>query len=258
MKNTNFLAGMFVWIREVIESAETPFVKFAIFVLPVLSPVVPASVTGIRLNTELNFHPFLCIMTALVLEMLGYVGAITFIRSIYKWFQRRGSFLSLLLGGASYGFYVFAMYSINVRLGTLAGDDPIVSSVFAILSFLTIPTGLLAAEHINERTEQEEEYTIRQESRQDRMERYRIKNSYQESYQKVTKEPETPEKVSSNLPTDWRKIRPTLDESQVYFLATSEPKIIVQELAKSKINVSPRTASNWKANAMKELGIKKE
>ena len=58
-----------------------------------------------------------------------------------------------------------------------------------------------------------------------------------------------------NLPSDWRKVRPTLNQEQVYFLATSAPKIIVRELEKSGISITPRTAVNWRNNSRKELGM---
>ena len=77
----------------------------------------------------------------------------------------------------------------------------------------------------------------------------------EESDQKVTSRDE---KVSSNLPTDWRKIRPRLSQTQVKFIATAEPKMIVVEMLKSSIQVSPRTASNWRTNARNELGIRDE
>lgn len=173
---TNWLARFFDWNREVIEAAETPFSRFAVFILPILSPIVPAFVTGLRLHTELNFHWSLALITALVLEMLGYVGAIAFIKSIHKKFRGAGSWLSILLNGLAYGFYVFAMYQINVRLGFLAGDSPIVSQVFALLSFITIPTGLLAAEHLTDRTFSDERRELRAEQRAERLERLRIKN----------------------------------------------------------------------------------
>jgi hypothetical protein len=175
MRGTNFLARIFDWFREVIEAAETPFAKFAIFILPILSPIVPASVTGLRLTTELNFHPTLSAITAVVLELIGYVGAIAFIRAIYQWFRKEGAFLSVSLNGLAYVFYVFAMYEINVRLGSLAGDSQIVNQVFALLSFITIPTGLLAAEHLNDRASQEERRTLRAERRGERMEREQLR-----------------------------------------------------------------------------------
>ena len=63
------------------------------------------------------------------------------------------------------------------------------------------------------------------------------------------------EKVTSNLPTDWRKISPSLSNKQVKFIADSEPRDIVYEFSLSNIQISPRTASNWKANARKKLGL---
>lgn len=84
----------------------------------------------------------------------------------------------------------------------------------------------------------------------------------EESSKKVTSnlpnEQEVTEKVTSNLPADWRKIRPTLNPEQVRYIAASEPREIVQEFAKAGISVSPRNASNWKHNAMKEIGIENE
>lgn len=61
------------------------------------------------------------------------------------------------------------------------------------------------------------------------------------------------EKVSSKLPTDWRKIRGLLTDEQVAFIAKSEPRDIVRELAKSNLELSPRNASNWKVYALEEL-----
>ena len=73
-----------------------------------------------------------------------------------------------------------------------------------------------------------------------------------ESSQKVSSHEE---KVTSNLPTDWRKILPSLTPEQVEFIAHSEPKKIVYEMSMSQIQISPRTASNWRANARKHLGL---
>lgn len=85
----------------------------------------------------------------------------------------------------------------------------------------------------------------------------RIVNSLDE--EKVTGKTEetlkVTEKVSSNLPTDWRKISPTLSKEQKEFIANSEPKDIVKALAQSGFSVSARTASNWRVYAAQELGI---
>src|SRR5688572_13198867 len=262
MTNKNIIAGLFTWVREVIESAETPFVLLALVVLPVLAPLVPATVTGIRLHNELDFHPIIATISAVVLELLGYVGAIAFIKSIYR-LRRKGSFLSVIMNGVAYGFYVVAMYWINVKLGFLAGESSIVNEVFAILSFLTVPTGLLAAEHVNERFQQEEEEKkrkeeeerkerIRQEERADRMERYRIKNQGVESSRKVSngngKNEESFQKVS-----DWRKVRPTLSREDLERLASLTPAQM-QEYAE-RSHLTYKTISNWRRNARTELQL---
>lgn len=67
---------------------------------------------------------------------------------------------------------------------------------------------------------------------------------------------EKEEKVTSNLPTDWRKISPTLSRQQKEFIASNDPKDIVKALAESGFAISPRTASNWRVYAAQELGIK--
>ena len=63
------------------------------------------------------------------------------------------------------------------------------------------------------------------------------------------------EKVSSNLPANWRKIRPSLSPEQVNFIANNEPKNIVKAFADSGFEITPRTASNWRVYAANELGV---
>lgn len=255
-KNTNFIAGFFNWIREVIESAETPFVLFALIVLPVLAPAVPATVTGIRLHTELDLHWSISVVSAVVLELLGYVGAIAFIKSIYRKFRKEGSVLSVIMNGFAYAFYVYAMYSINVRLGFLAGENSIVNEVFAILSFLTIPTGLLAAEHINERDQKEDAEKLRQEARKDRMDRYKIKHGKLES--SLESSSKFPSKngnfqESSGKSADWRKVRPKLSKEQLESIANFTPDQIRQYAETTHFTY--KTISNWRTNARKELRL---
>lgn len=188
---TNFIANFFNWIREIIESAETPFSLFAVVILPILAPVVPAVITGIRLHSEMGLDSWLSTVTAIVLELLGYAGAITFIRSFSRWLRKETSFIKMIMYGGVYAFYVTIMYLINVRLGFLAGDSQIANQIFALLSFITIPTGLLAAEHISERSEKEEAETrrkeqkeeserLRQERRADKMEKWRTEHGANE------------------------------------------------------------------------------
>lgn len=80
-----------------------------------------------------------------------------------------------------------------------------------------------------------------------------------ETYQKPTsnllESEKKEEKVTSNLPTDWRKIRGSLSHEQKRFIATNNPKDIVKALAESGFEITSRTASNWRVYAAQELGI---
>lgn len=75
---------------------------------------------------------------------------------------------------------------------------------------------------------------------------------------KLPESSQSDQKVSSNLPMDWRKIRPLLTNEQVEFIANHDPREIVAALAKSGFSVPPRTASNWRVYAATELGIRLE
>ena len=95
--NNNWLAQKFITQREIIEAAETPFSKLAMFILPIISPLVPATMTGMHLyQIFLDVFTFsgaeylsgaLAIIAGIVLELLGYVGAITFIKSTFNYFS---------------------------------------------------------------------------------------------------------------------------------------------------------------------------
>lgn len=181
MENTNFLARLFTDAREIVESAETPFSKLAIFILPVLSPLVPAFMTGLHMYKLLgDLFTFtyatqvsggMAITIALVLEMLGYVGAITFIKSLFTWIKKKEDayIMPFALNGLAYIFYLVAMWMINFQLGKYFGTPEIINNIFGLLSFITVPTGLLAANHLNEASEKEDEEKIRQEKREDKL-----------------------------------------------------------------------------------------
>lgn len=192
---TNWLAWFFNWNREVIEAAETPFSKLAIFVLPVLAPIVPAFLTALHV-AKLMFAMFdfgtytdgvslgMAVVTGVVLELLGYVGAISTIQHIFRWVKTKAdeNLVPAALSGAAYLFYIILMYFINVKLAEYFGAAVIFNQVVGALSFLTIPSGLLAANHLTQRADQEEDDKLRQEAREDRIKMKAIKhglNPYQ-------------------------------------------------------------------------------
>lgn len=185
MKTSNWLAKIFDWNREVIEAAETPFAKLAIFILPILSPIVPAGFTGLHVYKLMQvifdadiISKVMAVIVAVVLELLGYVGVVSFIQDVYKWIKtRREEYLvPAVLNGLSYGFYLLAMYFINFLLGQYFETPDIVNKIVGLLSFITVPTGLLAANHLSGKAEKEEAYLLRQEKNEMRLKEKAIKN----------------------------------------------------------------------------------
>lgn len=187
MNTTNWLANIFIWQKEVIESAETPFSKLAIFVLPIVAPLVPAFMTGLQLfklfiklftfKYALEISATMAFTIAIVLELLGYVGAITFIRSLFRLIknEKKDSYwLPVLLNGSAYVFYVAIMWLINFKLGEYFQTASIINSIFGFLSLITIPTGLLAANHLSQKDEDEIEERNNDKKRIERLQKYAI------------------------------------------------------------------------------------
>lgn len=188
MTENTGLAGLFNKWRVVIESAETPFSKLAIFVLPIITPLVPAVLTGMHIyQLLLEIFNFiwavylavgLAITVGAVLETLGYVGAISFIQNLFNWIRtREESYLvPSLLTLFSYLFYLVAMYQINVKLGEYFGTPRIMNNIVGLLAFITVPSSLLAATHLGQKEMLEREDTIRHESNDLKLKKHAIKH----------------------------------------------------------------------------------
>lgn len=184
----NRLATILNRWREVIEAAETPFSKLAIFVLPILAPSVPATLTGLHIyKLLLEIFTFssadamskvLAVIVSVVLELLGYVGAISFIQSVFRWIRYRKDeyLLPSVLNGMSYIFYLVAMFLINVQLGEYFGTPRIMNNIVGLLSFITVPTSLLAANHLSQKEEKEETGKEEEAKRTERILKYKIKH----------------------------------------------------------------------------------
>ena len=259
------LAAFFDRQREIIEAAETPFAKLAIFILPILAPIVPASLTGLHLHklfltlftfkyaTEVS--ALLSILVALVLEMLGYVGAISFIQSLFRWVKTHNSLYALptILNFFSYVFYLVLMFLVNYMLGKYFQTPDIINIIVGLLSFVTVPTGLLAANYLSQKEMKEDDLVVRKERRDERLEKARIRagkvsGNLPESsvtYQKDVSQ------VSETFPKDWRNLRKLLKLSDVQDLANLSADGVKKVAA--KYHVDERTVINWRIYAKKEL-----
>lgn len=186
----NWLAGIFDWNREVIEAAETPFAKLAIFVLPILSPIVPAFMTALHVyklmgvifpGAELQgVRMAMAGIVGVVLELLGYVGAVAFIQAIGLFVKEKSIAHAVPIGttGLAYGFYIVAMILINFQLGEYFDTPEIVNKIVGLLSLITVPSGLLAANHLTQKEDNEQAYTLRQEQREDRLKEKAMKRGF--------------------------------------------------------------------------------
>lgn len=281
MRDANWLAIKFLGWREVVEAAETPFAKLAIFILPIIAPIVPAVFTGLHVYKLLleiftfswasGVSTILSFVTSLVLELLGYVGAISFIQSLFRWIRTKGDeyMLPTVLNFFSYTFYLLAMYLVNYQLGKYFNTPDIVNKIVGLLSFITVPTSLLAANHLSQKEEKEDEELERarneqrqremEESRkQERLEKYRIKHGKflpaMESFQQKVETFQQLSNTSRKFPesfyqfsSSWRKLSTALSREELEWLAQITPAEM-KELS-SEVGKDYRTISNWRRDA---------
>lgn len=261
MTTTHSLADFFNKQRELIEAAETPFAKLAIFILPILSPMVPATLTGMHL-----YQLFLEIFTfpgaevfarisatipAIVLELLGYVGAISFIQALFKWIESRyeddgDKFLvPAVLNFFAYVFYLTSMWLINVRLGEYFGTPSIVNSIVGLLSFITVPTSLLAANHLAIKDHEVKETTLRQEKSDYRLKKAMIDKGMNPLTPMTQYQSNTPDQVQTpkqRKKDDWRLL--TQEERYEVVHILTVPQIM------KKYPIGESTAYAWKAKKL--------
>lgn len=262
-QSTNKLAEFFNKQRELIEAAETPFARFTVFVLPILAPMVPATFTGMHLyqlflelfsfSGSTIFAAIGAVIPAIVLELLGYVGAISFIQALFKWIESRGlnedgdKFLvPAVLNFLAYVFYLAAMWLINVNLGRYFGTPEIVNSIVGLLSFITVPTSLLAANHLAIKDHDAKEEKTRKENQEFKLKSKMIKQGmnpmappviqYQSSI------PSPPPQEKNRKKDDWRLLSMEERREVVHVLTPDE--------IMKKYEVGRATAYNWKSKTV--------
>ena len=253
---TNKLAEFFNQQRELIEAAESPFAKLAVFILPILSPIVPATLTGMHLYQlflelftfpgAITFAKISAFIPALVLELLGYVGAISFIQALFKWIESRGNgndgdkfLVPAILNFFAYVFYLTAMWLINVSLGKYFQTPEIVNSIVGLLSFITVPTSLLAANHLAIKEHDAKEEVVRQDKNTFKLQKEMLKHGMNPLTQYQSSTPDPIKEDNSKKKDDWRLL--SLEERHEVKFVLSVGEVM------QKYKVSKATAYNWKA-----------
>lgn len=299
---TNKLAGFFDKVRETVESAETPFARLAVFMLPIIAPVVPATLTAMHMyklfieifkfNHADIFSGILAVIVGLVLEALGYVGAVLFTNSLFKLVRddKDKYFLPVILNGFAYIFYLVLMFMVNYQLGLYFNTPQIMNNIVGLLSFITVPTSLLMANHLSEKQLKEEEREdktqkfqtenerlalehkfrmdelaqtneamkeknkleaeIQLERERLKLEKKRLQLQHEENIKKEEEKVATTVKNAS-VSTDWRKYSETLSPEQLYDLAHLNREGL--RVWAEGLGVTEKTLENWRFNAQLKL-----
>lgn len=290
MRSSNWLAGIFNYFGDALERFNPAAFRFLAASLPYLTPVPVAWLTANSASRFLQFSPTVAFIFVFSLEGIGLWFTTLLVDAIVEWIRswKLKAFVPVLMFAITVGTYVYLLVNLNVTLEQASGNsNPVLSRVITLMCFLPLITGvgngyyklkleykldLEVSRERQERLEKDEkerrerlerdekdrqerlEREIREERSKERLERLKLKleNSKKVS-SNLPEGVESSEKLSSNFPTDWRKIRPRLTDEQVRFIAMNEPKDIVASLARDGFHISPRTASNWRGYATKEV-----
>lgn len=238
--NTNFLKRMFEWSDEVVDAAQSPAAKLASTLLPILAPIVPAFITGIRLHgmyVELiagrfpdGLATFGAVITALVLELLGWVGTIALVRNIYQWVKIRQDeyLIPASLSFLAYVIYIADMFAINSQKTS-------VDNVFLFLSLFSVPAGFMFAVMLVTNEDRRDAYQIRQEQREDRLKKAALKAGYNPFTPVLNQQvvPQIREKVASDykdyafelLDAEWKRNNHTLSPRELTTLVNKNKRV---------------------------------
>jgi len=177
---TNWLAGIFTWLRIVIEEADRPISLLVTVLLPFIAPLSPALITASNLNKYMNLGDYQSAIIAVTFEAIGYVAMIATVGAIMRWVddeRNQRSWLPVVVAGSSYACYIIALILINLILEI---ENGIPATNVAVTAFLTvgttIPASLLNGTRISGREKNERDNALRQEKRQDGMARYKIRH----------------------------------------------------------------------------------
>ena len=257
---TNWLANIFVYIREVVEEADRPLSFVIIALLPLLAPAVPAFVTANSLQLYMDFDPFWGVFTGIVFEGAGYVGMISLVGAIMRYVKEENNkriSLPVKVAGWAYGLYLFALISVNIILEVANGVPLTRVLVVACLTVgLSVSASLLNGQRIYERDNKDIEEKRYQDQRADKMEKYRIKHgaknvqNVQGSGPQLTSARQFNAEVLHNADNagDWRKARKKMQLDTVRMIANADIDWIMQ-----KYNLRERAAYNWKNRAKREI-----
>lgn len=234
------MSRLFESITRFLNGIEDSFVNALSAVVPWFVPIIPAYLTFYHTYTDLRFPPWVAWTTAFVVEVLGLAS----MRTTVKFYEHNRHYTSeerkaptkitLLI----YTSYLTVVLVVNVLLDIKNGVVWWNVLAVGLFSLLSVPAAMLIsvrAQHAELLqkidTERSERRAARSESSQ------KVSESYRNN-------PET-------LPKDWRKLRPTLSETDVANLAALTTDQVKQ--LSLQHGVEEKTVYNWRKYAIREM-----
>lgn len=240
--------NLFDRLNNWINGIEGSLVNFLTAFSPWLAPLAPAYMTYVHMIEFLHFPVWVSGALALVVEILGFGTVSTFLD--FWFFNRRNKAqmkkAPLFLVVVSFGFYLGLIVVSNVLIdlarefGTESQISGAIVSVRALLTLQTIPAAIIVAVRTGHRD-------LLRQIQQEKREKMSAKN---ESF---TKDNQIHSVKSESFAKDWRILRPTLTDEDVYNLAYLSPAQI-KDVA-LKYSVTERTVENWRTYAREEIGV---
>lgn len=224
---SNWLAAIFDWLGDALERFNPSAFRFLSAILPYLTPVPVAWLTAHSSAKFLNFTPQISFVFVFALEGIGLWFTTMLVDSVVEWVRSKNwkSFLPVLLFIFTVGAYVYLLVNLNVTLESATGNvNPALSRVITLMCFLPLITGVgngyyklkleyKTAMEVSKQYSNELAEKIRQENRQDRMERYKIKHDAQNTSESNT---EVPEPFRNSFRTKMKTGRPSVHQERVF------------------------------------------
>jgi len=182
-----FLQGL----ADFIDRLSEPFFSFIAVVVPFISPVVIAQITATAMVDGSILSQAQANQLAFVLEGIGIVGLSGLVIAIDRWIRSKNAKMDsmiLLLGVIDLLYFLF-LISVNVLLDM---KNPNITntqiSVKVLICLVPLMSGgifgyyrIIQKDKISKREADQKEYQIRQENREDKLAKYRIKHESSKS-----------------------------------------------------------------------------
>lgn len=141
----NWLANVFNWFGDALESFNPSAFRFLAAFLPYVTPVPVAWLTAHSASEFLKFTPAISFILVFALEGIGLWFTTMFVDAVVDFVRSRNwkSLFPVLMFAVTVAAYVVLLVDLNVTLESASGNtNPALSRVITLLCFLPLITGI--------------------------------------------------------------------------------------------------------------------